>query len=265
MKKQFALFILMGLFLLTMVSAKPSVTTTFSQQGTIDIIAPSYDYHKQNKPFDFYWHVSNASRLLTNQTVNCAFHYYSKEDAGEHIYVDNNVKKFVNGRDFEVSLNAGNFTYNSAYCFLVECNTTTQTGARERCFEVNPTASILETSSSILLSILYGILLLFLIGGIYGLYRSEGAWQIAYICLAYVSLFCIFFLSWLISSNFLFTIPILTSIFWILWLVLAFGFLPFIAIISFYIIGRGIQDNLLKEYMSQGYSKEEAKGFLRKR
>jgi hypothetical protein len=126
-------------------------------------------------------------------------------------------------------------------------------------YEVNPTGESFGIAQAIIFLILLGILILFMIAGFSSIFKSSGAWQIAYICLAYISLFGIFFFCWEFSSNYLWSSSALASIFWILWLVLAFGFLPFIIGISVYIIGKGVKDNLYKEFVGQGHSPEEAR------
>ena len=133
------------------------------------------------------------------------------------------------------------------------------------CLYVTPNGDDFTTSKSFLFIGLLFLLVLFLVGGIYGLANAiNGAWQITYICLAYLSLFAIFFVSWLYSSNYLWETPILASIFWILWLIMAFGFFPFILVIGVYIIGKGIQENLFKQYRAEGYTDEEARDMAKK-
>ena len=46
---------------------------------------------------------------------------------------------------------------------------------------------------------------------------------------------------------------------------MGFGFMPFIIIVSLYIVHKGIKDNLEKEFISQGYTKEEAHEMSKRR
>jgi len=132
-------------------------------------------------------------------------------------------------------------------------------------FTISPNGSEFTIQQALIFIVLFAFFLLILIGGIYGMQRAaSGAWTIAYICLSYISLFCIFFIAWLFSSDYLWATPILTSIFWILWFTMAIGFLPFLIIISVYIIGKGVKENLIKEYTSQGFTREEAKGLIKR-
>ena len=133
-------------------------------------------------------------------------------------------------------------------------------------FEITPSGVVLDIQQSLLFLALFILFLLFLVGGIYGLSNSvSGAWSIGYICLAWISLFCIFFISWYFSVNYLWAAPILTSIFWILWFTMGVCFLPFIIILSIYIIGKGVKENLEREFVGQGYSREEAKDMSKRR
>jgi hypothetical protein len=70
---------------------------------------------------------------------------------------------------------------------------------------------------------------------------------------------------WILSTNYLWTFEALGNIFYIVWLTLGFGFLPFIIIITLYILGQEARAVLEKDYMSIGHSKEEARKLSKKR
>lgn len=125
-------------------------------------------------------------------------------------------------------------------------------------FEVTPTGAYFSVGQALIFGFIFFVLILFLAGGVYGMNYSQGSWVIMYISLTYISLFCIFFTAYLFSEYYLYSTPILSSIFYILWLVMAFSFLPFIGIISLYIIKKGAVDNLVQGYMKDGFSREEA-------
>jgi len=188
---------------------------------------------------------------------NCSKVNMTEVTIGINSFVINSQMQNLGGQTFNYSFcnttNPGIYSYS----WNDPCLDCSQGGCGNT-FESTPTGSAFSSSQSFVFIGLLVILLLFLIGGVYGMARTNGAWTIAYICLGYLSLFCIFFVSWLYSTNYLWSTPIIASIFWILWLVMAFGFFPFILVISVYIIKRGVQDNLMKEYQSQGYTKDEA-------
>jgi hypothetical protein len=123
------------LLVLPMVSAAPPVLSTV-QPGSLEIVAPTYNYVTQGADKDIYWHVFNTTKLLTNTTTTCSYHLYSQQKKGEHIVTVNNVQTFTNGRDFEVEVKGANFSTLGEYCHIIECNTTGQTGGIERCFTV---------------------------------------------------------------------------------------------------------------------------------
>lgn len=133
--KKFLFLLLSILLILPLIIAVPPVLST-TQPTSLEIIAPTFEYLPQNTKLDFYWHVFNASQLLTNTTTSCNFHLYSENKGGEHIFLNSNVKMFSNLRDFEAEVPAQNFSTIGSYCSLIECNTSSQSGGLERCFEV---------------------------------------------------------------------------------------------------------------------------------
>ena len=121
----------------------------FQETGNTDylqILTPAFDTLKQGQDREFHWHVYNQSDYLTNDTTNCSFHLYSRMDEGEHIYVERDVRTFVEHRDFEVFINGSNFTKVGDYSVLIECfspigikATSGIVGALEFSFKVTPT------------------------------------------------------------------------------------------------------------------------------
>lgn len=143
MKKLFLISLaLIFLLSLNIISAapKPAVSTS---QSTLEIITPEWNYIKQGGDIDFYFHVYNQTKYKTNLTTNCSFHLYEENSEGEHIYILNPVTKFVGGRDFEVSINGGNFSRIGDYCYLLECQSLNEVVGLEKCFEVTKTGDIL--------------------------------------------------------------------------------------------------------------------------
>jgi len=151
------MLLVFSLSLLPFISSAPPVLSTV-QAGSLEIIAPSYEYVQVGLDKDIYWHVFNSTKLLTNTSVTCNYHMYEQNKKGEHIVTVDNVKLFTNGRDFEVEVKGANFTL-GRYCHLIECNTSNQAGGIERCFEVTktgivPTAEETEISKTAIYFIL---------------------------------------------------------------------------------------------------------------
>ncbi|MCK9430229.1 MAG: hypothetical protein M0R17_09520 [Candidatus Omnitrophica bacterium] len=126
-------------------------------------------------------------------------------------------------------------------------------------YEFNSSTAIL---SIFILSLLIGALVF----SIKGLFKAqEGAWQIFYTCISYVLLFSTFFLLWLFSKYYLTDIQILTSIFWIIWFILAILFFPFMIAISGYVLKKQLESTLEEDYVKQGYTREEAKDMAKRK
>ena len=148
---------LFSLLVLTLSSVNAAVQPFQATSGTppCEILNPYYEYLPQNQEFDFFWHVYNSTTLLTNETAQCSFHLYSKQDHGEHINVINNVINFGNGRDFFVDAPSSNFTKLGDYCYLIECGTplsdqgsaSAQVCGIERCFQVTTAGQNLNTNA----------------------------------------------------------------------------------------------------------------------
>jgi len=140
MKKQLILIAFAFLLVMPLVQSAPPILQTI-QSGSLEILAPTYEYVFPNTDKDIYWHVLNTTQLLTNSTTNCSYHLYSQNSKGEHIVTVSPVKMFSNMRDFEVEVLGGNFSELGRYCQLIECNTVNQAGGIERCFEVTTNAT----------------------------------------------------------------------------------------------------------------------------
>jgi len=64
---------------------------------------------------------------------------------------------------------------------------------------------------------------------------------------------------YLLAYNFLWFTTIFTNILYMIWFIMGIGFLPFVIIITLYILGQEARAVLEKDYMNQGYSRDEAK------
>ncbi len=127
-------------------------------------------------------------------------------------------------------------------------------------FVVNPTGSEFADFQMYLLILVLIIIFIILVFSVYGINNSgEAIWQIFYVCLFYVLIFCLSFLFWIVSKNYLYDIPLLENVFWIIWLVLSTMFFPFIIFVSSYILKKEGEALMEAELMGQGYSKEDAR------
>ena len=124
----------------------------------------------------------------------------------------------------------------------------------------------LDLSVAILFSFILLCLFVFIYFSFSGIFNSSKAeWEIFYICLTYLLLFSTFFLLWIISNNYLYEVPILERIFWIIWLVLSILFFPFVIIVSSYLLKKQAEMLLEEDLVKEGYTREEANEMAKKR
>lgn len=266
------LLLVLSIFLLANVSAKaPSMAFINSDNLIVDTLI--YETIKQQQDFNLHIHAYNATTglNLSNGTTNCNFHLYNS--SGNHILRVTNM--LWNGQgDWETVISGGNFTNTGSYAIEVWCTNGAVTGGSERIyFEVTPNGTILDTSQAIVLSlfVLFAILILFF--SLYSLVRipeetresNTTAWKILYMCISYVALFVIFFVGWIFATDYLWAIPILSSVFWIIWLTLAICFWPFIISVSAYILYKESLNKLTENYVSEGYSRRDALAMAKRR
>ena len=134
------------------------------------------------------------------------------------------------------------------------------------CFKVNPTSNELDIPTAIILILILGLLSLFLLFSINGIKKSiSGVWMIAYSCLTYVVLYLILGFLYLLSLYYLWMIPIFESILYIAWFAMGIGFLPFVIIITLYILGQEAKAVMHKDFMNQGYTRDEASDLSKRR
>jgi len=125
---------------------------------------------------------------------------------------------------------------------------------------VNPTGTNFTTAEGILYFFVIGLILMLLYFSIHGVKKAtRGVWTIAYICMTYISLYTLMGITYLLAKGFLWAMPIVEKVLYIVWFVMGIGFFPFIIVISLYILGQEakavLQNNLIKE----GYSRDEAR------
>jgi len=117
--KKILMTLILGMFLITLVSAVPPFQTNTNTQNGLEIFAPQFEATKHNTTFNLHLHVSNLSngKQLNNSVVDCYIHLYSM--TGGHLYQSGILEKDSNGLDHEIDLLYGNFTeageYNSYY------------------------------------------------------------------------------------------------------------------------------------------------------
>jgi hypothetical protein len=252
------------LLFLNLVSAVPPVTQVQQfPSGYVIADAKQYDL-KLGEDYTYHFFLYNVSNgvVITNDSVWCQF--FSANHNGV-IVTAGNVSFDTAGKFWYYYISPTIYNESGYYSFVINCQNTDAGGALASYFYVSPSGNTLETSISMIILFVLSILIIFMVFAIRGIFKAdEGGWQIVYICLSYILLFSVFFLLWLVSKNYLYDLPILESVFWIIWLVLSILFFPFIIIISAYILKKQAEALMEKDFVQQGYTREEARDMSKK-
>jgi hypothetical protein len=265
MENRGLIFLFMGMFLMSLVSAVPPFQTT--EAGGYEIIYPKIYFLQPNQTHTFNFHVNNISDglILTNSSVSCRFHLYNS--SGNHILEKNNVKDMDTNLDFYVIVTGGNFTKIGEYGYLFSCNSSSFGGYISAPFQVTYSKMLIPTSESILyLLLVLGILILFLVSLYFSAslpYSNEKNEKgqvnkisyfkyikIGMIMVSY-SLF-LWFLNILvaISDNFI-SLNIFYGLISSLFLLMLRGFFPALVITFIWIIIVGVKDANLKNTIKE--------------
>ena len=159
-------FIILAFAVVAVPQPKLAVT---SNGGGLEIKYPFFEYVKVNEEMKFQFHLYNATTgvPIGNESTECYFHLYN--NSGDHIYVQNNIRKVEHMFDFEVYLNGTNFTVaEQEFSYIMQCNSSSAGGFVSAqfftTFDGKATKDILGSGSIALLLflIMVNILLYFL-------------------------------------------------------------------------------------------------------
>jgi hypothetical protein len=268
MKNNKILLIFVSLLIFTaVVSAAPPVTTTQNFQAGYVVLDSPQTILKQNEDFTVNFFVYNLSNglLINNVSTECV--YYLSNASGKVLYYSS-VPYSNTGRygHWELTLTKGNFTNPGTFYYGIKCNSTTLGGPEVGEYIVTPNSYELTASTSVILFLIFLVIVSLIVMCVVGVRNSvNGAWTIAYICMTYLFTYLLLGLFYIISMNYLWQIPIFESVFYITWFVMGIGFLPFVIIVTLYILGQEARAVLERNYIKQGYSSVEAKSLSRRR
>lgn len=162
MGKEIILGLMTTIFLISVASAQPSFLSNSNPNEGLQLFINLIDYHAQGEPYDFHIHLLNKSNgyPLTNDVADCYMHIYNS--TGEHTFKSTTLSKDIDGFDYYIKINGGNFSDLGLHSIYYWCNSSSLElgGADKVFFEVTPTGVELKTSQSIL----YFISFIFLIG-----------------------------------------------------------------------------------------------------
>ncbi len=259
--------VMIFLSLISIVSAAPPVNTIFTGDTGIQVEVNIMPEYKQGEARWSIIHLSNVTTgfQITNTTHdNISCHLHLREGQGFEIM---NVEATPDEDHWDLNGSGGSANPLGSYAWTITCQDLDSEvgGYASGYFNITPTGSEFTTQQAILYGFILILLGVFLYFTIYGIRNAESAeWLIGYICLSYIVLYLVVSELWILATNYLYGIPMLGNILYMAWLIMGFGFLPFIFIISLYILGEEARAALEEGYLKQGYSKEEARDLSKK-
>jgi len=262
MKNKLFITLIAFTLLLSFVSAVPPVTTTQQFEKSYIIVDSPQTILKQNQFFqvNFFLYNSSDGFLVDDTIVECV--YYLANSSGMVVFYDSVPYDHTSGKygHWGIELTSANFSNSEVYDYGIKCNSTFLAGNTVGEYKVTPTGVELDIPTTIILILILGLLSILLFFSINGIKNAiSGVWMIAYACLTYVMLYLIIGFLYLLSKYYLWYTSIFESILYIAWFVMGIGFLPFIIIIILYIIGQEAKAVMNKDFMSQGYTRDEAR------
>ncbi len=222
---------------------------------------------KINQDFYVWFRVYDANMkvITSNTSVNCSVYMWSPDSKRIYALVGNEQLTSTSPTAKRGMINASFINETGEHPWFVGCEGPVFGGCFEGTLDVTPTGDELSLEQTLLYIFLLTALSILLAFSIYGINKAEnGAWQIFYICLSYVILFSGTFILWLISNNYLYGIPLLEKILWIIWIILGVMFLPFLIGVSSYILKKEAEEMEAAELVKQGYSPEDAREMSKK-
>jgi hypothetical protein len=184
MVKRWIVFLFLSVFLISLVSAVPPVSTITSTNSFIQIVHTPIEYAQANETLYLRFWVFNSTNgvPITNITSYCTLNLL--EPQGKNIFRNGNVsfnpsKIYPNSciNCFYQDLNPNNFTNIGLYSINIRCqaNDNSLGGDSVFSFEVNYIGDELSTGTSIFYAVLIFLMILLLAGTIYGAERLPSA------------------------------------------------------------------------------------------
>lgn len=237
MFKKIVLFLFFVLFLCNPAYAVPPVTTIQSFSEGYVIKAPIQEFHQQYKDYKFNFHVfniSNGNPIINSSTIACYFHLYNS--SGNHL-IDMRPDTFDHTFDFEVGIKGGNFSLIDEYHYIFQCNSTFGRGGFiEDYFYVTKDGIMPSVVEGYFYMALLIVLIVFIILCIIGIINSGSLWlKYCFMSILYLLFIALTFICWQMADSYI-TSSYLISFFKWTFLILMFGFIPYIFLSLAYVI-----------------------------
>jgi hypothetical protein len=260
-KKNILIFGIFMLFLMNFISAAPPVTTVQQfTEGYVIEDTPQLNLYKLTD-FEVNFFVYNLSNglLIDNTATECK--YYLSNNTGEILhYTDVPYSEVGDYGHWAVTIKGDNFSYSGEYFYGIKCNSSTFGGAEIGTYYISPNGHEFTVQKAILFFFILSLLGVGLFFSISGAKKTtNGSWLIGYVSLTYILFYALIGISYLLAHNYLWSDMIVENILYIIWFIMGIGFLPFIIIITLYILGQEAKAALERNYLQQGYTRDEAK------
>lgn len=184
-----------------------------------------------------------------------------------------NSSILISGIQMEKKGSEFNYTLNSSYTKILGiynvngiCSDIDDLSGFHYTYEITPNGEPISTGKSIFYSIIFVVVVVFLIISIFSIGKFEDySYKMGCCAIAYILLVVTFFLSWQISDNFLTSIPFLPNFLYFLWIVSMVCMFPAFIILVLYLLKNALGSKEIKDLISMGYSESEAINLSRRK
>lgn len=184
-------------------------------------------------------------------------------------FIINKAMTYSSGGDFSYNLN---FTALGFYPSKVSCSDAGQNGTSTFDIQITPNGENPSTANGILYLGLLGVLIIFLVMAIAGIFKMENSLigRFAFLNVAYLLLMAVLFVSWSMANDFLTGSPFIASMLKVMFYFSMYAFFPYFLCTMFWMIYMVITVKEIQTMMDKGIPEDEAyertikKGFRRK-
>ena len=135
-----------------------------------DIRVPEQGVLRINESYEFRFHVFNISNGVSigNESTQCYFHLYF--ETGIHLIEEEieNEPGVLIENEWEVGVDAGNFTLPGTYSYIIQCNSSVLGGAKSVGFEILGVKEEVGTGEALIYVVLFLALIFIFLLSLYG-------------------------------------------------------------------------------------------------
>lgn len=256
------IFLLLIVFSLSFINSAPPVTQVKNFPDGYTIVEAQQPTLETGKNHTYYFFLYNYSsgKIIDNSSVNCSF--YLADEFGNLI-----LKRQVEyvGDYWEREISGENLSKAGFYSYGINCQND-YGGALAGNFQVlEDGTEITEAKSTLIISLL-GVLVLFLFGSLYGLFKVEDyRGKLAFYWVSHLLLILISFISWQIGVEGLLDGFALTSIFRIMFLFFTISAFPMVILSIVWIVYIHTFNEHFQKLIDKGNDPETAFSLTKKK